>query len=124
MGHFFVKHKLDVSRRQCKKVEDFIEEYSLQLWSSVGMGEVDWSDDSESFCLRADFEDMIESIRGMYISKSYLGLYSWLLDRGFEITTSVKCQKKDSRLNKNRSLLLKTLYDINKDNLLNSFKKM
>ena len=73
--------------------------------------------------LRDDFEDMIENIRAMYISKTYIGLYSWLLDRGFDITPSVASHSKDSKLNKNRSLLLKTLYDVNKDNLLNSFKK-
>ena len=123
MSHYFIKYDLDISRRQCKKVEQFIEQYGIEFNNFVLDESFDWCDSTHTLVLRDDFEEMIETIRGLYISKSYIGLYSWLLDRGFNITTSVKCQSKDSKLSKNRSLLLKTLYDINKENLLNSFKK-
>ena len=123
MSHYFVKYPLDVNRRQCKKVEDFIEQYSIKFNTAITNCSFDWKESTDSLVLRDDFEDMIENIRAMYISKTYIGLYSWLLDRGFDITPSVASHSKDSKLNKNRSLLLKTLYDVNKDDLLNSFKK-
>jgi len=123
MSHYFIKYDLDVSRRQCKKVEQFIEQYATEFNDFVLDESFDWSDSTHTFVLKDNFEEMIKTIRGLYVSKSYIGLYSWLLDRGFNITTNVKCQPKDSKLNKNRSLLLKTLYDINRENLLNSFKK-
>ena len=124
MSHYFIKYDLDVNRRQCKKVEQFIEQYGIEFNSYVTDDNIDWTDKSNILLLKDDFNDMIEDIRAIYISKSYIGLYSWLLDRGFNITTSVKCQANNSKLNKNRSLLLKVLYDVNRDNLLNSFKKM
>lgn len=123
LSYFFIKHKLDVSRRQCRKVEDFIEEYASEFKNFIFDDSFDWTDQTHTLVLRDDFDNMIETIRSMYISKTYLGLYSWLIDRGFEITTSVKCQVKDSRLGKNRSLLMKVLYDVNKNNFLDSFKK-
>lgn len=123
MSHYFIKYDLDVSRRQCKKVEQFIEQYGIEFYDYVTDEDIEWTDSSNLFLLREDFNELIESLHSIYVSKSYIGLYSWLLDRGFNITSSVKCQTNNSKLNKNRSLLLKVLYDINRDNLLNSFKK-
>ena len=123
MSHFFVKHKLDCDRRKCVKVEEFIQQYIFEQNNFVLDGTFDWHDSTHTLLLREDFDEMIENIRKLYLSKTYLGLYSWLLDRCFGITPMVYSQKNNSILNKNRSILLKTLYDINKNNLLDCFKK-
>ena len=58
------------------------------------------------------------------MSDSYLGLMSWLIDRAFGITTQVKNNNVDNaKIIKNKSILLSTLYEINKDNLLKCFSK-
>ena len=65
------------------------------------------------------------AIKSIYISKNYLGLMSWLIDRAFCITPSIKQNKTTIKnsTNKNKSLLIKILYDINPQNLLKCFSK-
>ena len=124
IGYYFIKHKVDKSeKRKCRKVEEFIEQYAIDLYNFAVDEERDWHDTSDMTLMLDGFEEMIESIRKLYISKTYIGLYSWLLDRAFNISPEVKCQENNSNLNKNKSILLKTLYDINKNNLLDCFKK-
>lgn len=119
MSHFFKKFTLEEDRRKCKKVEDIIQKYSLSLYNS------DETDYEENLMMRDDFNQMILDIRQVYLSKSYIGLMSWLIDRAFGITTVVKNNKATctSVLNKNRPILLKTLYSINPKNLLECFSK-
>lgn len=122
MSYFFNKFELKEDRRMSKKVEKLIEKYSFELY--------DFRSDSDSnyidyLLLRSNFDEMIEDIRQTYISKDYLGLMSWLIDRAFMITNYSKGHKMEtsSNLNKNKSLLLKTLYDVNQKNLLLIFSK-
>ena len=120
MSEFFVKFKLEESRRKSKKVEELIHKYSINLFhANISGGDEDY------LLLREDFDQLIEDIRMTYISKSYLGLMSWLIDRAFCITPGMKknANNNSSNTNKNKSLLLKTLYDVNKDNLLKCFSK-
>jgi hypothetical protein len=50
---------------------------------------------------------------------------SWLIDRAFCITPTMKSNKNITKnnTNKNKSLLIKVLYDINSSNLLKCFSK-
>ena len=75
--------------------------------------------------MRNDFNDLIQDIKKVRISGNYLGLMSWLIDRAFLITANIEKNKNNIKttINKNKSLLLKVLYDINKDNLLKCFSK-
>ena len=120
--HFFVKYKLSESRRRCRKIEDLIEKYSLKLFN-VRM-EID-SDKEEYFLLREDFDQLIKDIRAIHISDNYLGLMSYLIDRGLRITDHVKNQQDNmqSNLNKNRALLMKTLYVVSPKQFLQCFDK-
>lgn len=122
MDYFFVKYDLELNRRKSKKVEEIIEKYSFDLYHSKFDND---DDDKESyFLLREDFDEMIEDIKRIYMSDSYLGLMSWLIDRAFGITTQVKNNNVDNaKIIKNKSILLSTLYEINKDNLLKCFSK-
>ena len=65
--------------------------------------------------LRKDFDNLISDIQKIKISKNYLGLFSWMIDRAFKILPgSLRNQKSiSSVLNKNKPLLLKTLYEVN-----------
>ena len=114
---FFVKHiSPENKKRKCKKVEALIVKYSLHLFE-IAVGDLKLSDD-EYLLLRNDFDDMIEEIRKIYISRNYLGLFSWLLSRAF-LLDEKEIRKEDQKraIRKNKSLLFRVLYEINKEAL-------
>ena len=129
MSHFFNKYELETNRRQSKKVEELIEKYSLDLYddwhSKVGTELEEDALDENSLLLRSDFDQLIEDIKKVYISKNYVGLMSWLIDRAFLITPNIQSNKNktDRKTNENKALLLKVLYDINPQNVLQIFSK-
>lgn len=121
MSHFFNKFEMSNNIRTCRKVEDLIAKYSLSLYD-INSGD---SEDNDYLLLRKDFDNLISDIQKIKISKNYLGLFSWMIDRAFKILPgSLRNQKSiSSVLNKNKSLLLKTLYEVNSSNLLKCFSK-
>ena len=129
MNYFFNKYELETNRRQSKKVEELIEKYSLDLYddwhSKVGTELEEDALDENSLLLRSDFDQLIEDIKKVYISKNYIGLMSWLIDRAFLITPNIQSNKNktDRKTNENKALLLKVLYDINPQNVLQIFSK-
>ena len=115
---FFIKHENVFPERKSRRVEKLIEDYSLEFYIQMQSDEPDW------FLLRSDYEDLIAELRSMTLSKNYLGLMAWLIDRALMITPDIR-RKKDvlqSKLSKNRSLLLKVLYDINPKTFKKCFK--
>lgn len=109
---FFINHKNKVYQRRCKQVEELIEKYSLKLYkmqSNDNMEYEDW------LLLRGDYDKLIEDIRQLNLGDKYVGLMSWLINRAFMITTGVQNNSNaiNTRLSKNRPILLKILYDIN-----------
>ena len=83
------------------------------------------NNDDEYFLMRSDFDELIEDIRMTYISKEYRGLMCWLINRAFLITQHAQnnSQQSASTMRNNRSILLKTLYNVNPSNLLEVFSK-
>jgi len=120
MSYFFQKFELEKDRRTSKKIEELIEKYSLDLYKSNQE-----ENDDEYFLMRSDFDDLIEDIKTIYISDSYLGMMSWLVDRAFVITGNMKrnINTVERKTNENKSILIKILYDINSKNLLKIFSK-
>ena len=120
MDKFFVKYELGGQRRKSKKVEELIQKYSLKLYNST-INDID--ENEEYLLLRSDFDELINDIKAIYISKDYLGLMSWLIDRAFKITPSIKSNNSKiiSKINTNKSILIKILYEINHENLLKCF---
>ena len=118
-SEFFQKVAPEKSYATCKKVEALIEKFSLRLYEC----NVNGHDHEAHLLLRNDFEDLIAAIKSQYISSNYIGLFSWLIDRAFLITPKVAAQigSLETTLNKNRSLLLKVLYDVNPKSLLKCF---
>lgn len=132
MSNFFVKFNIDENekRRKSRKVEELIEKYSLGLYLKYQKpkdeNKLDDEDESDEYLLlRSDFDDLINDIRQIYISKNYLGLMSWLIDRAFVITSGAKRKSSvtENTTNNNRAILLKTLYLVNKDAFLKCFSK-
>lgn len=120
MCYFYNYYPLKDDRRKSKKVESFIEDFGIRLYQSA----IDETEDE--FILREDFDKMIDAIKQVYISKDYLGLFSWLIDRAFHIRVSAdgKIKKTRTKTEKNKALLLKTLYTVNQSNLLKIFQKI
>ncbi len=120
MDHFYKSFPIESTRRKCKKVEDLINKYRLNLFNS-------FEEQDNYILLRDDFDKLIEDIRKVYLSKSYLGLASWLIDRAFCITNYAKMcanretNKTNSGLGNNRSLLLKVLYKVSPNSVLAVF---
>ena len=120
MEEFFHNFPLEENRRKCKKVEDLIYKYRLNLLNSEGEKE-------DYLILREDFEKLINDISQVYLSKSYLGLTSWLVDRAFCITPYAKaCATRvtgytNSKTRANKALLMKVLYRISPKSVLAVF---
>lgn len=121
MDYFFNRYELEKDRRTSKKVEEFIEKYSLLL-NEYNSSE---NDDDKYLLLRSNFNSLIEDIQKIYVSRTYLGLFSWLLDRAFIISTEGKKHRTTVKttIMKNRSLLIKVLYMVNPENLIECFSK-
>ena len=115
ISYFLNKYEIKGSRRGSRKVEKIIEKYSLELLASQ------FSDEDEYLLLRSDFDDMIEDIKRVHISKQYLSLMSWLIQRAFLLTP--QAYNSHSQTHRNKSILLKTLYEVNPACLLQVFSK-
>jgi len=123
MDNFFVNYPLDMSRKKCKAVEELIEKYS---WNLLSKQITNYEEDSDEYLLlRSDFDEMIKDIRSVNISGNYLGLMSWLINRAFVITPQQKGKKNKiiSKLNKNKIILLQTLYTVSPKQFLKCFSK-
>ena len=120
MNEFWKRYDLECSRRKSKQVEELIQNYSLRVYD---YNSNEKKDDADYLLLRDDFDKLVEDIRKIYISKNYLGMMSWLINRAFCIGEGVKRNKSqmDSKLNKNRGILLKTLYTVSPEIFLQCF---
>ena len=124
MSNFFIKHQLNINRRTCKRVEELLSKYSLQLYNQNVSDSFSGEQDNEYLLLRSDFEELVKSIRSVNISKNYTSLMSWLIDRAFMITPDVSRNKMlKTNLGANKSLLLKVLYEVNPKCFLACFNK-
>ena len=127
MDKFFIMHKMTEHRRKSKKVEELIEKYSLDIHNFViNHDGVNWKEDKEElFVLRDDFDRLIKDIRCTCISNNYAGMMSWIINRAFCIGSGAKRNKENinSNVNKNKSLLMKVLYEVNPNVFLSCFKE-
>lgn len=122
MDHFFKKYELEKNRKTCKKVEELIENYISNY--THGFLTMEYSTDKiDYFLLKTDFNDLVNDISSIYVSHTYIGLFSWLIDRAFCISPEQYrgLYKLKSKIKKRRSILIKTLYEVNSANLLKCF---
>lgn len=121
LKEFFIKHYTPLDGRKSKKIEGLIQKYSIDLYKYNANTN---SEDDDYILLQNDLDDLIEDIRKIHIGNNYLGLMSYIIDRSLLVTDELRKNKikLSTRLFKNRSLLLKVLYDISKPQLLQCFK--
>ena len=125
MSHFFNKFELSKNdiRRKSAKVEGLITEYSLSIYDALKTQKDD--ETGQYLLVRQDFDELIRDIQQINISHNYLGLFAWLVDRAFCISPAQRqnVNQLSSTINKNKSVLMKTLYGVNSQNLLQVFSK-
>ena len=125
MSHFFNKFELSKNdiRRKSAKVEGLITEYSLSIYDALDIQNGD--ETGQYLLIRQDFDGLIRAIQQINISHNYLGLFAWLIDRAFCISSAQRqnINQLNSTINKNKSILMKTLYGVNSQNLLQIFSK-
>lgn len=122
---FLIPIKETGNKKTNKKIEKFIEDYSLLNYriNVLDQKKTDDYDYNDFILLRSDFDELIQKIRGMNLSRNYRGLVYWLINRAFMLSTGIQSNMRNiSRItNKNRSLLLKILYEVNPDLFLSCF---
>ena len=127
MEDILIPHELDLNRKKAKKVEEFIEKYAKQLSIFNRTQNFVLNNNDLYVLLVVDFERLVEDLRELTISKSNCGLFYYLIDRAFRIDTRTKNKAKrgtlDSKLNKNKSILMSILWKLNPDALLMCFKQ-
>ncbi len=120
-AEFFIPHSNPLTTRKSKQVEKLIEDYSLEVFR---MHVNDDTTSADYFLLRSDYEDLLDALRRVTLSKNYIGLMSWLINRALMITPGIQNQRDsvNTKLSKNRPLLLKILYDMSPKNFKKCFK--
>lgn len=125
MSVFFKKDTSDMPPRHiCRKVEQLIQNYSLELYNYNT--DKKGQDRASYLLIRDDFESLMNDLKKIKLSDKYIGLMSWLIDRGFTMYDGVNeynVRRSISLLNKNKSILMKVLYDLNKEMLLKCFSR-
>ena len=121
-SEFFVPHINPLSYKKSKQVEKLIEDYSLEFFK-MNISDEEMTS-SDYLLLRSDYDDLIDALRRITISQNYMGLMSWLLNRGLIMTPGMVSNKGSltTKLGKNRPLLLKILYDMSPKNFKKCFK--
>lgn len=119
---FFIQHPNNETRKNSRRIQKLIDDFLPEL---LEFNINKKNDDEDYFLLRSDYEDMIENIRKITLPNKYVGIISYLINRGFLISRGMKSTKNmmQIKLNKNKSLLMKTLYDVNHEAFLQCFCK-
>ena len=115
---FLIKRKPMTSRKTNKRAENFIGKYGIDLKEQL-------TDENaiDLVLSEMEFEELLSDLRRLYVSKEYQDLMLWLLRRGLSGNEGYHEEKTNCLTKKNRPILLKTLYNLNKDIFLSCFKK-
>lgn len=126
IAEFFTPQPNIENIKKSKAVEKLIEKYTLKLKQQRECINPAYTnmDFDEWFVLRSDYDSLLEDLRKITLPQKYAGLMSWLINRAFIITPNMKSNRNNinTKLSKNRSILLKILYDLNPKTLLKCFK--
>lgn len=122
MSDFYIKHELKSNHTKAKRVEKMIEDYSLEFYKftqdHIG---VNYDESDDVLLLHSDFNKLINAIKMTGLSRNYLALMSWLINRAFRVESQGR--PVDSNLEKNKSLLMNVLYTVNPKCFLACFKQ-
>ena len=123
MKYFFneVKKKDQNKKKTVKKIEDLIIKYSFKIENDKGTKK----EKEDYLLLRSDFDELVEDLKKIFISRNSSFLMSWLIDRAFNISKSQKINESDDKklIASNKALLVKVLYDTNSKEFLKCLSK-
>lgn len=120
---FLIPYEIKTDKRKNRKIEQLIEKYMFDLNSVETKMETDgdiWYDNMFDM-MQDKFDELISDIRQSSISRNYKDFMLWLLYRTFRATPQTKNSM--NQTNKNRSALIKILYEVNPDVFLSCFVK-
>lgn len=120
MEYFFQSYPLKSQKRVSQNLERFIEEYCTDLANKMA------EDEEEDYKIgEEEFEEMMDNLRRCYIPDHAIGVVSNLLDRAFRISSRMKTNQGtlESNLWRNKPVVVKILYGINKKCLFNCLNK-
>lgn len=118
---FFATVDIQKPRKKSEKIEKMIEKYELAVTDAEAAQDTDWYDGT-NLLLMENFEELINDIRKIGITKNYAGLMLWLINRAFRIPEQTKNIK--SKINANKPVLMKVLYEVNPEAFLSCFTKV
>lgn len=120
-----------VDRRHTEKIEEFIKKYSIVLYDYNTRKGQNREDDYAA--IETLFDELREDIKKISIPKEFDWIISHLIDKALLITPAVRNNQRGMKysgngsrkntLDKNRPLVLKTLYDIKPKVVLECFSK-
>lgn len=120
MDYFFVDKYDNPNYYMSKKIEKLVLDYSIELFNY----NCETTQDGESQdILKWDYEILIDEISKIKISKKYVAIVAYLVDRTFKITPQAKNSSFDNISNKMKYMVLKVLFDISPKNILYIFSK-
>ena len=124
---FLIPQQDTGNKKTNKKIEKFIEDYSLLNYriNVLDQKQNEDYDYNDFILLRSDFDELIQKIRKINLSRNYRGLVYWLINRAFMLSPGARRNKNNiNRItNRNRSILIKVLYEVNPEVFLSCFYK-
>lgn len=125
ISEFFVPHERFRNDKLCKRIELLIEKYSLRqlLLKTLKNGYEEDTNHTLFLMRQKEFDQLIKDIKSTNISKNYADLMALLINRAFIITPGMtrNVSVLSSKTQKNKALLLKVLYLVNKNAFLSCF---
>jgi len=121
---FIVNKQPPANRKVSRRIEELINKFA---WMNYQLKFDEDMDDYDTYLLlQKDFELMINEIKTIAMGKKYAEIFYWLINRAFVLTpqAQAKTGEMQTTISKNKSLLMKTLYDINPDLFLEQFKNV
>lgn len=104
-----------------KKVIKILNKINLNFYENYNSINIYESDYENLIILESDFEDCVKELKKLKLGTKYKSLISWLVSTTFKATET---DNKDiKQLNKNKCLLLRVLYEVSPDTVINVFKK-
>ena len=113
-------------KKTSRRVEEWIEKYSIKFYDTIREGYIEDGEYEKEFLLvRSDFDALVNDIRQIRLSRNYRDLVCYLINRAFSLSPGVKGKVNviDRKTDKNKSILMKVLYEVNPKVFLSCFKR-
>ena len=123
---FLMKYPPENTQKVAKKIATMISKFSIGLYDVRKKNEFDMWEKDDYVVLRDDFDEIVNYIRSIKLGHKYISVISWLIDNTLGRSENRVVLDHDTyvRLNKNRAIFTKVLYEANPNAFLLCFSKM